>query len=103
MATTEINQVVRKLKKWMLLASSLAWIASLVVYFILENTYVTYSRVPNPASGRVIPYVAKGVRVYITDRENDLAHWTIWILVGSGVLLLISLVLNRYWLPKSMR
>ena len=99
----EIIEVFRKVRKGMLLASGLVWIASLAVYFVIENTYVTYARTPDPASGRVIPYVAKGVRVYITDRESDLARWTIWILVGSGVLLLISLVLNRYWLPKSMR
>src|SRR5258708_1834554 len=87
----------QKIRKALLVGSAFVGAISMALYGILENTYVNYPRVPEQASGRVVPHEVKGITVYITEHQSEVIHWIIWILIVSGVLILISLFLNLKW------
>ena len=65
--------------------------------YVLDNTYVDYPRIPDPEIGRTVPYYAKSIVVYITKDQRTVLVWLHWILIGSGALLLISLLVNQKW------
>lgn len=57
-------------RKIILIVSAFVGLASMTLYTILENTYVSYPRSPDPQLGRVVPHEAKGVVVYISQAQN---------------------------------
>ena len=68
-----------------------AWFAS----GFLDNTYVSFPRVPNEAEQKVVPYAVKGVVVFITARQHNLLSWLTWIQTGSGLLAAFVILLHR--------
>jgi hypothetical protein len=80
-----------------LAGAAVAWAAAIFFQAILDNAYVNYPRVQNPEIGRTVPYEVKRVVVYITKDESAILDWLRWVEIGSGVLILISLVLNQKW------
>jgi hypothetical protein len=88
--------------RWAVLAgAAVAWVAAMIFQGILDNTYVNYPRVPNPEIGRTVPYEVKRVVVYITKDQSAVLDWLRWVEIGSGALILISLILNQKWPPWS--
>jgi hypothetical protein len=77
-----------------------AWVGATIFQSALDNTYVYYSRVPNPSLGRLVPYHVKRVIVYITRDQSKTLQWLRWVEIGSGTLILITLVTNRKWPPR---
>lgn len=74
-------------------AAGFVFVLSLVVGWILESTYVTWPKEQNPAHGRTEPYAIKRLTVYITPAERDILIWLTRLEIGSGVLILLGLIL----------
>ena len=59
-----------------------------------EMNYVSFSRIPLPQFGQVVPHTTKGIVVYITtaDAEFDRTLW--YAGIGSGIIVAICLVIS---------
>jgi hypothetical protein len=84
----------KKLGVAMAAAAGFVFVLSLVIGWILENTYVTWQREPNPALGRTASYTVKSLTVHITPGERDVLTWLTRLEIGSGVVLLLGLILG---------
>jgi hypothetical protein len=84
-------------RKALLICSAIAGLVSGGIYTLLENEYVSYPRSPNPALGLVVPHTAKGVAVFISERQSQLIYWVVTILLLSAALIFMHLVLNQKW------
>ena len=91
----------QKIRRALLVASAFVGATSMALSGYFENTYVSYSRTPEWALGRVVPHEVKGITVYITERQSEMIQWIIWILVVSGALIMINLFLNLKWPLRS--
>ena len=72
-----------------------ALVVFLVPWFwrgLLENEYVTWPKEPQPEIGRIIPHPVKGIIVYVTKYDEELGKWLTRVLIGSGIVALISLI-----------
>ena len=69
----------------------------MALFTLLDNTYVNYTRVPDPPSGRIVPHEVKGITVFITAQESEIIHWIELILIVSVAVILISLFANLKW------
>jgi hypothetical protein len=103
MPETSNKSLSKKLKRGFLVSAFLVGLLALSTLYVTENTYVTYPRVPNPSLGRVVPYDVKGITVYVTESQRETVLWATRILDVSIALVLLGLVLNKYYLPKSDR
>jgi hypothetical protein len=92
--------VPQKIRRAVLAVAGVAWVAAMASQGVLDNTYVNYPRVPNPEIGRTVPYEVKRVVVYITRDQSAVLDWLRWVEIGSGALILTSLVLNQKWPPR---
>jgi hypothetical protein len=68
-----------RVKKILLISAAVVLIMSVFAWGILENTYVSYPRFPDPQNGRIVPHSVKGVIVYITESQRDLLSRLSWI------------------------
>lgn len=59
-----------------------------------DNAFVNYPRVPSQPEGRIVPYLVKGVIVYITVEQRQLVLWTNWTFIGSGLACLLMMLLH---------
>jgi hypothetical protein len=59
-----------------------------------EMNYVSYSRVPLPQFGQVVPHTTKGIVVYITAADASFHKALIYCCVGSGIVVAICLVFS---------
>jgi len=84
----------KKLRVAMTAAAGFVFVLSLVIGWILENTYVTWPREPNPALGRTVPYTIKSLTVYITPAERDILTWLTRVEIGSGAVIIVGLILG---------
>ena len=84
----------KKLRVAMVAAAGLVFALSLAIGWILENTYVTWPREPNPALGRTEPHSIKSLTVYITPAEREVLTWLTRLEIGSGVIILLGLILG---------
>jgi hypothetical protein len=91
------DAMLKKIRKILLVGSAYVALASMVLYGVLENTYVNYSRVPDEASGRVVPHDVKGITVYVTEYQSEMINCDTVLLIVSGTLTLVSLILNQKW------
>jgi hypothetical protein len=80
-----------------LASAAFAWVAAFVANAILDFTFVDYPRVPNLELSRTVPYEVKHIVVYITENQRDILDWLQRVEIVSGVLILISLILNQIW------
>jgi hypothetical protein len=89
--------------RWALFAGAgVAWVGALGFHTLLDNNYVNYPRIPNAEISRIVPYEVKRVVVYITEGQSAVLDWLRWVEIGSGALILISVVLNQKWpLPQN--
>jgi len=84
----------KKLGVAMAAAAGFVFVLSLVIGWILENTYVTWQREPNPALGRTESYTVKSLTVYITPGEREILTWLTRLEIGSGAVILLGLILG---------
>jgi hypothetical protein len=84
-------------RKAILAIAAFGWVAAFVLHGILDFTYFDYSRIPDPALSRTVPYEVKHTIVYITANQRDILDWLQRIEIVSGVLILISLLMNQKW------
>lgn len=84
-----------KVKKFIVVGAAVVLIVAVFVWGILENTYVSYPRSPDPQNGRIVPHAVKGITVYITESQRDLLSWVRWIGIGSGAIAVLVTVINR--------
>ena len=64
---------------------------------VLELFYFDSPRRPDPATGRVVPYVVKNIVIYITENLSDVFHWLQWIFYLSGAVIVVSVILDIIW------
>ena len=60
----------------------------------LINSYVYRPREPQPEVGRIIPYTAKRVTIYITTTEQSVVVWLTRVEIGAGVILLVTVLIG---------
>jgi hypothetical protein len=60
----------------------------------LINSYVNRPREPRPEIGRVIPYTAKRVTIYITATEQSVMDWLTRVEIGAGAILLVTVLIG---------
>jgi hypothetical protein len=93
----EILRVAQKVRRAILGVAGAVWVAALGFNAILDNAYVNYPRVPNAEIGRTIPYEVKRIVVYVTEGQATALNWLSWLQIGSGAVILISLILTQKW------
>ena len=84
-----------QIKKFIGICAAVVLLAVAFLLTILENTYVTYPRIPNPGRGRIVPYTVKGVVIYITSSQYDLLSWLSSIETGSAVVIALVILIHR--------
>lgn len=67
----------------------------------LELLYFDSPRQPDPATGRMVPYVVKNIVIYITENLSDVFYWLQWSFYFSGAVIVVSVILNMIWPSKS--
>lgn len=55
---------------------AILFLAAWFFYGFLDNYYVNHTRIPNYATGAIIPYHVKGIIVYINHTEWLLVRYT---------------------------
>jgi hypothetical protein len=60
----------------------------------LINSHVYRPREPQPEIGRIIPYTAKRVTIYITTTEQSVVVWLTRMEIGTGVILLVAVLIG---------
>ena len=83
-----------KIKKIVMMTAAVVLMAAWFTHGILDNTYVSLPRTPNPAESTTVPYSVKGIVVYITPEQRKLLDWLSWIELGSGVGLALVILLH---------
>ena len=76
-------------------SAAIVLIVAVFAWGILENTYVSYPRSPDPQDGRIVPHEVKGIIVYIAESQRDLLFWLKWIGIGSGAIVAFVILLHR--------
>ena len=84
-----------KIKKIVGLSAMLIFTVAWFAVGLLENTYVNYPRSPRPEEGRTVPHGVKGIVVYITEEEQRLLSWLVWIEIGSATIAGLVLLIHR--------
>ena len=84
-----------RIKKIVAVSAAIVLIVAWFASGLLENTYVNYSRAPNPGEGRTVPYAIKGIVVYITEGQQQLLSWLKWIEIGCGVIAALVILIHR--------
>jgi hypothetical protein len=84
-----------KIKKIVGVSAAVVLIMTVFTWGILENTYVSYPRSPDPQNGRIVPHEVKGVIVYITEGQHDLFFWLKWIGIGSAAIAALVILIHR--------
>jgi hypothetical protein len=82
-----------KAKKIIGLSAAIVLLVAWFAWGILENSYVTLPRSPNPQDGRTIPHAVKGIIVYITKSEQSLLSSGIQ--VSSGAIVVLVMLIHR--------
>ena len=83
-----------KLKKVIAITAAIVFIVTSFVHGILANTYVNYPRYPNPGAGKIVPYVVKGIIVYITQVQQNFLTWLMWIEIASGIVAALVILIH---------
>jgi hypothetical protein len=76
------------------LASVIVFLVTLWSLGSLDNTYVTYPRVPDKSSGRIVAYPVKGIVVYVTPAQHQMLSGLAYAEYGSLVALTILIVVS---------
>jgi hypothetical protein len=88
--------VLSKIKKIILASASVVLIVAWFAFGLLENSILVNSpRVPVPQDGKTVPYAMKGTTIYITENQRDLLSWLIWIAIGSGMIVVLVILVHR--------
>jgi hypothetical protein len=84
-----------KLKKIALASALIIFTVAWFTVGLLENTYVYYPRSPRPEEGKTVPHEVKGIVVYITEEEQRLLSWLVWIEIGSATVAVLVMLIHR--------
>ena len=87
--------LVRKITRVLLGVFGFVGLIALFAYTLLENAYVTYPRIPDQASGRIVPNQVNGIVVYVTTGQSEVIHALVLTLLASGALIIVFIVLDR--------
>jgi hypothetical protein len=83
------------IKKVISLGAALIFVAAWFAYGNLQNAYIGYPREPVKESGYIVPHLAKGGTVYITDDQDRFLRLLGWIQITSGVF--VALIVLLHW------
>jgi hypothetical protein len=82
------------IKKIIGVTAALILVAAWFYSGFLENSYVYYPRSPSPREGLIVPFVVKGIVVYITERQRTFLSWLQWIEIGSAAIAVLVIVIH---------
>jgi hypothetical protein len=82
------------IKKIVGLSAALIFVVAWYYSGFLENTYVNYPRSPNVGEGLIVPFVVKGIVVYISERQRLFLSWLEWIEIGSGGIAVLVILIH---------
>ena len=74
--------------------AALVLVGSWCWWCLREMNYVSYSRIPLPQFGQVVPHTTKRIIVYITPQDEHFDTLLIRICVGAGIVSAIFLVVS---------
>jgi hypothetical protein len=89
--------LIGKIRKIVLNGAGLLLAATIGLRVGLELFYFGSPRQPDPATGRIVPYVVKNIVTYITENLSDVFYWLHWTFYFSGAVIVVSVVLNAVW------
>jgi hypothetical protein len=72
--------------------AALVLVGSFWWWGLREMNYVSFSRIPLPQFGQVVPHMTKGILVYITPQDARFDTLLIRICIGAGIVTAIFLV-----------
>jgi hypothetical protein len=75
-------------------ASGIALLVSWTWIGLREMNYVGWSRLPQPEIGLIVPHIVKGIRVFISQQDDEFDGLLTRICLGSGLLFAIGIVLS---------
>src|ERR1700681_2364599 len=75
-------------------AASIVLLVAWWWWCLLEMTYVTWSKSPQPEIGRTLPHSVKNIVVYISPKDAEFGRLLTWTMIVSGALLAIGLVFS---------
>ena len=84
-----------RLKKIIGLSSAFIVVLCLFSHSIMVNSFVDYPREPIPSGAEIIPYVAKGITVYISPLQHQMMNLLVWIGWGFAALVVLILVIHK--------
>ena len=79
---------------------AIAFVLAGFSYGILENTYVTYPRLPDPSMGRIVPYEVKGIVVFIDENQRLMVTCLKWTQIVGAILAVACLVVDARLHPS---
>ncbi|PTR05342.1 hypothetical protein C8R32_1236 [Nitrosospira sp. Nsp5] len=84
-----------KIKKIIGLGAALVCVIAGFYSAGMDNTYIDYSRFPNPETNRTVPYAIRNIVVYITKEDQEFLSWLLWVQIISGGVALLVLLIHR--------
>jgi hypothetical protein len=85
-----------KVKKIVAASAGVVLIVAWFAFGFLENSiFINSPRFPNPQEGRTVAYAVKGINIYITKSQRELLSWLLWITAGSGMIVVLVLLIHR--------
>jgi hypothetical protein len=92
--------LIKKIKKNVLNGAVLLCVLTIGLRAFLELIYFDSPRRPDPATGRIVPYVVKNVTIYITANLGDVFFRLQWIFYFFSAVVVVSAIVN---LVRSLR
>jgi ABC-type phosphate transport system permease subunit len=81
------------IKKIVGITAALIFVAAWWYSGFLENTFVYYPKSPNAEEDMIVPFIVKGIVVYITEKQRAFLSWLEWIrIVFGGIAVLVILM-----------
>jgi len=74
--------------------AALVLVASWCWWCLREMNYMSFSRIPLPQFGQVVPHTTKGIVVYITPQDARFDTLLIRICIGAGIVTAIFLLVS---------
>jgi hypothetical protein len=95
--------LIEKIKKNALNGAVLLCALTVGLRAVLELIYFDSPRRPDPATGRIVPYVVKNVTIYITENLGDVFFWLQWSFNFFGALVVVGAIVNLVWSLRSKK
>src|SRR5882757_8132885 len=91
------SKAIRIVRAAVIFGSVIVVFACLTYQGSMERDFLTYPRVPVPASGYTVPLPIKSTTVYVTPSENTLYRRVVWGVYLAFFIGAISMMSHKKW------